>query len=1654
MPENVKLVSLDNVRVIKDYIEKVRGEIAEGADINMKDYFEQKLKDVADHIKNQYDDKYDELTKRLEYLEQFGSSDELNEIRLQIDALINDTNDKFDALEALNKELDILNGKYGDLLNSVLSEGQINELIKAAMIEGVTIGDDYIAAENIYATNLVAFIAKFGKITAANIEGGDISGHTIRSSQYIDGTTDPRWIIDNNGAGWLANKNISWTADGDVTFGKDVSLSWDNIKDAINSNGGLGSGGSGGSGGSDNLPDMDIIEQRLKELEGKGTYIDENGLYTGTVLAQNIVGNTITGVTVQGGNNNGDPAWRLESNGDGYLANGKIAWDADTGSVELTGITLDWNDISNKPEIGGDGTITSISKFVSFVFCKTNNTPNAPNGGSYNSPNAVTQTGTVEDADEYISWHDGIPDGEGIIWMTNRTFYSDGSHDNVNLTQWSTPKKLIDSESFTIAYGTEDVANFTDFDRNDVSDGLPVDAEFNADPKGYYSYPWTNEPQDAYEYHYIATASSNNGIWTPWTISKIKGEKGTDGTSIKIKGSYKTLDDFKEAFGNDLNVAPENLDDCYIVGTDLYVWGGAEWINAGPFKGEAGDTYFLHIKYAKYVDIDDTGTCNDLATIELTEKNGESAAGAIWLGVGHSTNPVDPDPTDEAFYGIYKWTKIVPDPIIMPAMFQSIAFVRLPKDIAINSYDYEYYPDGGDWETPLPDDGEIYISGNETLSIIWSDGIPEPLEGDDAGIIWSTKRTFISDGSHDNDIYDGGTLWSTPTKMVDAPGLFETAYGTIDVLNDDGTIDEYGLPIDTDGNANPNGVFKSPWYDEPDYINVGIDAYHYMATASYSNGKWSPWKIFKIKGEQGERGAGIKYAGTLDYMTDLDEYGTVDSPPVELDSAYIIKNNPAAAEDEDPSEWNHLFAWVGDPYGDTDGFDQDGNYIGYYKGWADTGKFNGTDGKTTYVHIKYAKQIVFDEYGYIIPDECIPSENYGESNTDAEWIGFANSTDANDPIIDSEHPENWRKYQWTRMIDPSLIDKRVTTSIGTYHITSNHIAGKTFDNDVIVNIDDYDGTEYTDINYVDLPEGLKYIRFEKDENNYDTGAYREVTVGEYDDYFEEYITEGPSWQIRDDGAGHLAKGNISWDADGKVTFGEGVSLSWDNINSDTVPELGITKDEVTDIITSTEIDGSNIKTGSITAGQIAANTITADQIAPNTITAAQIDTDTLTADVIFGETIEGITIQSGTDVTLANGTKGPAWQIQDNGVGYLASGNISWNKYGKLNAIIDTGTLGQPNPDVDDPEYPMRWDDDTIYIDRNLVFGNNASITWSDNTKPETGAEGITDEEFEEKLTSIGPTWITTQDAIIGQIATEYVKADNIEVKKLNTNPDNNISNVEIYDNKFVIRDDTGRLLCDFSDNPTGLNYTSAFNTGSSSEPETTEYEINTDNFEPTAYIYASSKPAGGSNIVLSTNRSVSDGINIGTYGEGTNISFEYTDIQLTIDISSVCKKSGDNITISRGVIFEIYKDSTLITTINGTNSTSGFSYPNTNITSTHSGSFKYIIPETGSYTILPKIAGTIYSWSLSSTGTITGSISSEPIPMLTTTIDNINNSSDSLIFIGSDGMLIRNSQNGIYSGSDGILFKMGNYSIRLAEDGIYYSTNTESTNPTWNSLI
>lgn len=50
------------------------------------------------------------------------------------------------------------------------------------------------------------------------------------------GTRSNSVLIKTDGSGHFANKNIKWNKNGDVTFGKNVTMTWDNLDQSVKTN--------------------------------------------------------------------------------------------------------------------------------------------------------------------------------------------------------------------------------------------------------------------------------------------------------------------------------------------------------------------------------------------------------------------------------------------------------------------------------------------------------------------------------------------------------------------------------------------------------------------------------------------------------------------------------------------------------------------------------------------------------------------------------------------------------------------------------------------------------------------------------------------------------------------------------------------------------------------------------------------------------------------------------------------------------------------------------------------------------------------------------------------------------------------------------------------------------------------------------------------------------------------------------------------------------------------------------------------------------------------------------------------------------------------------------------------------------------------------
>ena len=351
--DSKKLLTLGNVEAIKDYIDTTSGNIKYYIDEEFKDAVNTKIEQAKGELNDNFIAKTTEIINKITLLEQTsGNKDEINELKLQLDAVKADNDAMNTALESLSKELET---GLNDVSGSIMSAGQINDLVSTALINSVNISDDAIEAPTVYTQNLVALIGKFGQIKATNIIGSEISGKTVKS-------TSGSWELNNNGAGKLANGNITWNENGDVTFGPNVKLNWGNIEGSDDATDGVEAAMDAAIAAAAAAATAQAAANEATALanEAKNSIPSEERITEITrnsITTENITGNVLSGKTIKSTDNK----WELNSDGSGYLGNfdgiKSIEWNND--GVKIQGKNVE---IAGDVKINGQAIMTGISE--------------------------------------------------------------------------------------------------------------------------------------------------------------------------------------------------------------------------------------------------------------------------------------------------------------------------------------------------------------------------------------------------------------------------------------------------------------------------------------------------------------------------------------------------------------------------------------------------------------------------------------------------------------------------------------------------------------------------------------------------------------------------------------------------------------------------------------------------------------------------------------------------------------------------------------------------------------------------------------------------------------------------------------------------------------------------------------------------------------------------------------------------------------------------------------------------------------------------------------------------------------------------------------------------------------------------------------------
>lgn len=259
-----------------------------------------------------------------------------------------------------------------------------------------------------------------------------------------------------------------------------------------------------------------------------------------------------------------------------------------------------WGEFS-EPKIWGKYSEDGFSYKTSYVFARSNEYPGDPVGGDYTHSYPTVDGST--NGERNPIWFDSVPEGEAIIWMSNRTFRSDN---NLSVDDdWSPPVKMSDTADFQVEFTAEDLSKKSGY--------KPAKFTGNEDKwRATEAAKGVNWADDVPGALYMATATCKNGVWNDWVVVRVKGEqgdRGANGTSVKIEGKFETLEAIQsewaiyianpESYENKKFILPLEQGDGYVVEEDGNLWvydgNGTEfndaWLNAGKIQGDSAMIY-------------------------------------------------------------------------------------------------------------------------------------------------------------------------------------------------------------------------------------------------------------------------------------------------------------------------------------------------------------------------------------------------------------------------------------------------------------------------------------------------------------------------------------------------------------------------------------------------------------------------------------------------------------------------------------------------------------------------------------------------------------------------------------------------------------------------------------------------------------------------------------------------------------------------------------------------------------------------------------------------------------------------------------------------------------------------------------------------------
>lgn len=410
----------------------------------------------------------------------------------------------------------------------------------------------------------------------------------------------------------------------------------------------------------------------------------------------------------------------------------------------------------------GSGGGSHITQFTSFAFIRSKTRPSTPSGGTYENP--------VPNG-----WSDGIPEGTDPVWFSTRIFNSDNSIAG----SWSTPTLLTDSASMDVCYSNSNTRPDAPTTHGTQNDSV-----------------WHNDAQPDDIWMAMSTRTSITENWSNWEIFRIKGEKGEDGTSLKVVGTYDnsrcelTIDSStKNVTGIvESNIKFADSSHTLTVGDCLQVVDSCDpsynghiivlvdnnpkkWQDLGVIQGKAGEdgkSSYVHVKWSNNV-IPNAEGINTNENASFTEQDGEVPG--IYRG-----EYVDDNPNDSTDINKYRWVRAKGQDGFSYWFFYTVTNTnKKPTSTSIPTIKSASElqkasltaSDGTIWYDEIPTDTSIYDPETQYLWQIWvrddqtdltfkgpilyaapsSDGVAYNIVVNNEGIYWSSDNNRLTSES-------------------------------------------------------------------------------------------------------------------------------------------------------------------------------------------------------------------------------------------------------------------------------------------------------------------------------------------------------------------------------------------------------------------------------------------------------------------------------------------------------------------------------------------------------------------------------------------------------------------------------------------------------------------------------------------------------------------------------------------------------------------------------------------------------------------------------------------------------------------------------------------------------------------------------------------